>query len=326
MREPTVPDAPPVARVLRGLIRLTDGLLPGRLVAVYLHGSHRDGTALPTSDLDVVVVLRPGTPDREAAGLRRALAALSLAAAIPLDALVAREDELRRAGAVWLRTDAALVHGSDVAATFVPLSPPQYARLAMHGAVTNLTRLYTAAPLRAPVAPPDPTDPWLGCARQPVRAPDGTDRPGTVLLVAVAFWVAKALALRLGADCVRGKGDIITRAYRQHVGDGWAEFLDELFARCRNEWGYLIPEPAADRATLRTLCERACGFFDHFLGVYRTFLLAETADGMPARGLAVRRLGELFADDEVRATLTRLAAGGEPLATEARAALARVAG
>lgn len=117
---------PAADRTLRGVVALTEVLLPRRAVAYYLHGSYREGTPGPTSDLDVVVVLRPGVSDRETTGLRRALSALGTAAAVPVDVMVAREDELRRAGAVWLRSHATLLRGSDVAASFPTLTVPEY--------------------------------------------------------------------------------------------------------------------------------------------------------------------------------------------------------
>src|SRR5262249_2509348 len=112
---------PAADRALRGVVALTELLLPDRAVAFYLHGSYREGTFGPTSDLDVAIVLRAGVPASEVVGLRRALVILGEVAVVPVEFLVAGEDEWRRAGAVWLRDHASLLYGSDVARSFPTL-------------------------------------------------------------------------------------------------------------------------------------------------------------------------------------------------------------
>jgi hypothetical protein len=79
-----------------------------------------------------------------------------------------------------------------------------------------------------------------------------------------------------------------------------------------------VPTGPSDRAELRGLCARTVGFHNAFLSGYRSFLLAELADGMPARELAIVRLREIvYPDPVVRAAAVRLVGAG-PIGAVAR--------
>jgi predicted nucleotidyltransferase len=298
--------SPAAACTLRAVLELVELFLPdGGASAVYLYGSHVYGTAGPRSDLDVLVLVRPGVPAGPVLRLRRALEILGAAALVWADVTVAYEEVLRRDGAVWLRQAARLVAGTDVAAEFPTLTVPEYARQKLHLGAWFVARFHSGTgSARFSLSPPNPSDPWGGYVR-PVRGPDGDVRPGTAQLATAVSAAAHGLVLDAGGFYLVGKGATTARAYREHVGDEWSDFLTELSRRCREEWGYLVPESDADRAALRTLCERARGFFAHFLRRYRAFLLEELREGMPARPLAARRLAGFPPDEEIRAALAR---------------------
>jgi hypothetical protein len=98
------------------------------------------------------------------------------------------------------------------------------------------------------------------------------------------------------------------RRYSERIGDEWADLIEDIYMRCRGEWNYLIPDAAEDRAILRAICERTLAFENHFLGVYRDYLLGELADA-EAEHLP-KLLGLLeqitFRDDVVEAALHAL--------------------
>jgi predicted nucleotidyltransferase len=51
-------DNPTIDRVVSGLIAIFEHLFPNRVAGYYLLGSYANGTALPSSDLDLVMLFR----------------------------------------------------------------------------------------------------------------------------------------------------------------------------------------------------------------------------------------------------------------------------
>jgi hypothetical protein len=63
---------------------------------------------------------------------------------------------------------------------------------------------------------------------------------------------------------------------------------------CRNQWHYRIPTGEKDRHRLTQLCEQALAFQNHFLGRYRSHLLAELCSATPDRQTFVaQRLAQI---------------------------------
>ena len=90
--------------------------------------------------------------------------------------------------------------------------------------------------------------------------------------------------------------------YRQYVGDEWTPFLDTLFARCRDEWRYQLPEQTGDREILRDLCERFLAFENHFLAAYKGFVLCDLrGDDEAAVSQVLHTLRRLpYKDEDIR--------------------------
>lgn len=125
-----------------------------------------------------------------------------------------------------------------------------------------------------PVGYPDSTDAFFGYTQRTVRLPSGSRVSSTRNLIRVTGWIATALlAWRAGVYVAR-KSECHT-SYKRHIGDEWAPFLEDVYRLCRIEWGYLIPAGGAERRALRDLCERTLQFENHFLTLYRDYLLAQ---------------------------------------------------
>jgi predicted nucleotidyltransferase len=296
--------------VLRGTIGLFEMVLPGRVAAYYLVGSYVDGTAIPTSDLDLFLALRDDPRDLEAAEVHRGvrvgeccdlLSPIEIRPApvqAPVDRLVIRHG--------------VLLYGEDVRD-----------RLPLPSAEEVLRWMLLRPPRTRPNAPripsvvypleyPDPEAAFLGYTARNVRTRDGVIHEGTHDFVNLVLGAAECLVLLgSGQRPAEKKAHVVAR-YREAVGDGWAEFVAEVYARCRDEWHYLIPGDPADRRQLRALCERALSFENHTLAGRRACLLAWLRGGDPARQrLAAQALGVvLYADAEVRAAFA--VAGDDP--------------
>jgi hypothetical protein len=128
----------------------------------------------------------------------------------------------------------------------------------------------------------------------------------------VIGWIATALlAWRAGVYVAR-KSEC-HRAYLRFIGDEWAPFLEDIYRLCRLEWGYPIPAGEAERRELRDLCERALQFENHFLLVYRDYLLAHLcSDDEVAIRRALWVLEHItYCDERVRLALQMIAEGGD---------------
>lgn len=147
----------------------------------------------------------------------------------------------------------------------------------MHGIYRVMGRDHEPVAVWLPRAYPDPQGEFYGYITT-VHLADGSVVGGTRQLVTDAGWMATALIGLQARHYVLGKADFAAR-YRQYINDEWAPFLEDLYDACRREWGYRVPEKAGERGRLRALCRQYPRFEDHFLTVYRRFVLAALQEG-----------------------------------------------
>lgn len=262
-------------RMLRGVANLFDLVFPGRVRAIYVDGSHADGTAVAASDLDLKIIFADCFCDGERERAARLAERCGALAAVELDASVEDEETLAAGITPMLKFGARLVCGEEIrdALPLMPIAAWTHERI--NAAYWLMVRVFDRpVPVMAPLDYPDPADPFLGYANRTVSLPDGTVVASTRNLIRVTGWIATArLALEAG-QYVERKRDC-HRLYRQWIGDEWSALLEEIYAQCRGAWGYLIPGDAAARTELRAICARILAFENDFLTRYKRFLLAE---------------------------------------------------
>jgi hypothetical protein len=147
---------------------------------------------------------------------------------------------------------------------------------------------------------PDPDDEFYGYTRDGMRGLHGWAGPGTKALVGGATMAATTLVALATGHCAVRSGESVA-AYRARVGDEWAGFLDELYARCKREWGYREPTAIRDRRRLRALCRRMLAFENYYLEACEGPLLTSRQSSDPR----VARLA-----DQALVRLGQSAAGG----------------
>lgn len=295
--------SPIVDGVARGLVGIFETAFPGRLHSYYVDGSYVDGTVVTTSDVDLTIVFRECF--RDAAEQHRAEDLAGYCAALSgIELDIAITDDATLAHGVYpsLKMSSLCLYGED-RRDHLPLLPlDEWTRQRMHAAVWLLVHVLHRPPVvTTPLGYPDPLGPFYGYDRRTVRTAEGGERHSTRDLVRVTGWIATALVAYQAGVYVARKRDC-HRAYRHHIGDAWATLLDTIYQRCRTDWGYLVPDEEADRQALRALCEETLRFENHFLAIYKHYLLAEVLEnGAVARDRALWILGQItFQDEDIR--------------------------
>ena len=249
--------------------------LPGRLRAVYALGSYADSSAVATSDLDLVFVVAGRFRDGERARIQALLIECAAQAEGELDGEAVHEASLQAGVTPTLKLGSRLLWGEDVRER-LPLMPlPVWTRDRMHTSYWRLAGLFgRPLPLTIPLDYPAPDDVFYGYSRRPVHLPGGELAPGTRDLMRAVGWMATALLAYQAGEYVATKR-ACAALYREHIGDEWADLLDDLAVWVRGAWEYRIPAAPDERARLRAICARTLTFENAFLTRYRGYALAE---------------------------------------------------
>lgn len=294
-----------IDHALHGLISQLAETFPGRLRACYVQGSFGDGSALATSDLDLTLVFRGRFIDDEKARAEAVCAAYVEPGAVELDASVSDEAELQRG--VWpqLKYGARLVYGEECRDAMPLLPIEQWTRDRMHTSYWRVVSLFGRPHVvRPPLDYPDPSAEFLGYTQRMLRLPDGSEVPCTRDLIRHTGWAATAIVAWNAGQYIASKRDC-HRMYREQISDEYGDLLDDIYSYCRQRWQYLIPAAPGERQRLRSICERTLAFENHFLAIYKDYLLAELhSTDAEGRNAALSVLARVpFVDDEIAAAV-----------------------
>lgn len=289
-------------RTVLGVVNLFEALFPQRICGYYVEGSYADQTAVTTSDLDLTIVFREQfTTTNERTLAQQIVTACQQLSALELDITLAEETHLRQQADPIFKLGARLLYGEESRDT-MPLIPIAiWARQRMHAAYWLMINVVNRPkPVHAPLAFPNPSDPFYGYAARMMTLADGRQLPTTRNLIRITGWIATARLAYEAQHYVVRKRDCVA-SYRQVINDEWTTLLEQIDGRCRSAWHYRIPTTAAEQAELRTILEHTLAFENHFLERYRRFLLAElTGNDQNAQQEALRILDNtLYSDPEL---------------------------
>ena len=258
----------PVAdAVLNTLFTRLAAALPDHLVAGYLEGSYADGTALPTSDIDLLIVLRGGLYGSAINDQARAIMAESKRTSpLELDINLSDIEELREDISPQFMLGARLIYGADVRPELPPLDVTTWARERMHAAFRMVNHVFRRPlPVRWPLALPQPERPWYGYAERTVRLDDGREIATTRDLVRVVGWIATA-RVAYEADQVVVRKHEMASFYARWINDRWTPLIAQIDQHCRQAWQYRLPDDPAGQALLDDLLQQTPGFENDFAG------------------------------------------------------------
>ncbi|MDQ2713733.1 MAG: hypothetical protein M3Z08_02365 [Chloroflexota bacterium] len=294
-----------VDRLLSGLIGIFEAAFPARVQGYYVQGSYADRSGVATSDIDIEIVFRGSimVEERQKAELLADYCAdLS---GIELDAEVEDEERLMAGSDPMFKMASLLIYGEDIRDRVLLVGLQDWIRDRMHTSYWRFVNLFQRpGVVTYPLTYPDPTAEFYGYELRKVRLPDGREVNSTRDLIRSTGWAATAIiAFKCGRYVAR-KSDC-HRIYQECFHDQWGTLLTDIYEQCRGRWHYLIPDVHEERQQLRAICARTPGFENHFLQVYKEFLLSELRHGdTQAREQALKVLAAIpFQDEEILASL-----------------------
>lgn len=309
-----------IDKILRGVVGIMETVFPARIRGYYLVGSYSDGSTAPNSDVDLCILFKDDFCDRDE--FFQAWRICNYCAEISpwlLEVRVLSEERLGWAEGVGfaleLQHNSLPIYGVDTRSSILNPTMEQYVRWAMHtpyGGIAYARGIEFTRPspvvLTFPLDYPDPNGTFYGYDQDKLPTADGSKQDSTKLLVGIVGRIATALVALSTSQYVRNKSASVAM-YRTHINDQWTSLVQQVYQKCRNEWGYLVPTEPNNRQHLKELCQLALKFENYFLLVYKEFLLKELQDSDRTNQLlAIRRFGQiLYPDPSLVAKLKVLA-------------------
>ena len=297
-----------VDRILHGLVGVFETVFPNRIRCCYLKGSVALGTAVSTSDIDILFVFKGrfiNCEEKEKVWqIRRHCAEIS---PIQLDIGVCGETQLPPHAIVQVKRNSLVIYGEDIRAQLQLPPMKEWITTRLRASYQFLNQIRNGPKvLTFPLKYPDSEGEFYGYD-QKEESLISEGRQSTQMLIRSVGWAATVIIALNAKRYVGSKFDCI-KIYSESIDDRWTGFLKDIHEECINQWSYGIPKNGSDRKKLRCFCRRALLFENHFLTISRDYLLKELGDADDDyRFAAVKRLGEIiYSDDEVVNALEKL--------------------
>jgi predicted nucleotidyltransferase len=246
-------DAAATAALAR-LIEVLETAFPGSITGCFLFGSR--ATAVPESDLDLVLVTAPDTRPGTRAELKETCVRHGRELGLPaIDLIVVDHETLLAKGHFRVKSCSVHLWGDDIRPAMPDLPFDAYLRTYKRAPVAYMTGVLRRTDrLFPPVSHPDTGDEFYGYS-QPTLPPGNTPIPNVLALVATACWIASVLVSMRTGRTVASKAEAVS-LYREHASEAWASYVAELYEFGNRALGYMVPTDPGDRQRLRQLCRR----------------------------------------------------------------------
>lgn len=251
-----------------GLIHLLKSSLKDELLSVYLSGSYVSGFAIPSSDIDFVIVAR-GALDadrrKEIVLLRHSLC---LIGGRMIDLVILDENELRHGIMPHVKTSR-LIYGVPMFKTCSLMPMPDiithYAKSVFYfmGIIRGKDE-----PFRCPLVYPDPDGAFLGYDKNGYQFAPMRYSPGFHMLVNLALSIASFRLAALTKVHFSSKHSTAIK-YTEHLpGDELGKYIKDLYAICRGRLERSIPTDPAEQLVLKSYCAQMLPFENNFLALF----------------------------------------------------------
>ncbi len=300
-----------VDAILQNIIEIFEANFPQRIRAYYVEGSYANVSSVTTSDLDLLLIYKHKFGNDEAQRAEELAISLVNECTIELDIEFVDEQSLTKGVSPTLKFGSSCIYGEDIrdALPLVPLE--EWTRDRMHSSLWRTVHICNRPPvLRYPLTYPDPHAEFYGYDARMLRLPSGQEVHCTRDLIRLTGWSATAMIAFKAGKYVARKSEC-HKLYQTCFNDEWGQLLQDIYELCRGKWNYLIPEKQEDRQKLRAICERTLGFENHFMQVYKAFVLSElrSADmkGVLEALYVLQKI--MYQDEEILKAITRVSTG-----------------
>ncbi|EKU97663.1 hypothetical protein Lepto7375DRAFT_6895 [Leptolyngbya sp. PCC 7375] len=294
---------PKINQILQGVIGVFEKVFLGRIRGYYLQGSFGNRSTVINSDLDMYVIFKENFSSSD-----EAMTALSVSRScaqispLLLEIKPGAELDLYRAEhagiALNFKYSTQFLYGEDIRAQIPTFTSDAWVWWAMKAPQASLRVTRSAKVLIFPLQQPDTQAEFYGYERQSIPSADGVDCQSSKWLVATVGWIATALVAHRTKQYVGSKGEAV-QLYKTQINDQWTTMVEQVYEQCRNRWHYLIPEGEADRQILQSLCWHALDFSNHYLTIYRNFVLHKLSEGTSQQQLfATENLAQVIYPDD----------------------------
>lgn len=255
-----------VLALIDGVIGLLETVFPERIRAYYLTGSYAEDTAVPHSDLDMIIIFKGEFVGDEANRLRQLRHHASKLSPIHLDLAPRCEADLFASGATGLKLASQLLYGEDIRDQ-IPLESIAQYRYDIIRSFLTYQREIRGEPdqIPDPIVAPDPCAEFFGYDTFGNWFGRDHGEKGTRLLLNLTTSGATASLAILHGERASSKRNAIEK-YQQFIGDEWGDWLAELYQLAKVELGYEIPQDTAVRQKLRHLIQQTPAFENVILG------------------------------------------------------------
>lgn len=315
--------------LFRGLIGLFEVSFPGHIQSYYLGGSYSDRTAVGrdrspnASDIDLFIIFHDPLDDAEQAIFNALVEACRLISSIQIDAHAYAREALMQQSASdtsqmsflngLIKASGLLLYGKDIRAALPDVPFQRHVLDVIESGLFHLgiprQRGQLGYPLPELLAPPltypDASERFYGYDGVPAR-PDAPR--GTRVLVGLTTWIATFI-LAVETGHVAGQKSQSLQLCKTYLpNDQRIHLIAAIYDLCKGMWGYSLPERAADREQLRTLCREVLTLENEYLRLCRSYILTQLRQGeVLAQRQALRVLENVvYSDDEMRRTLSAL--------------------
>jgi predicted nucleotidyltransferase len=263
--------------ILKATIATFEDAFPQRIRGYYVEGSYANDSQVPTSDVDLLLIFKDAFIDeREQAKAEEVAELCASLSEVEMDIQLIEEEYLRKVGIrPALKMGSMVIYGEDIREKLPLMSLQEWTRDRMHTSYWRTVDLFKRPfVVTHPLAYPDQDGEFYGYDQRKLRLANGSEANCTRDLIRLIGWSATAILAFKAGQYVARKSDC-QRLYTDYIADRWTAVLYDTYTLCRGRWNYLIPDDPGERRLLRLICSQALGFENHFLLIYKDFLLRE---------------------------------------------------
>jgi hypothetical protein len=296
-----------IDEIIKTVIATFEEAFPQRIRGYYLEGSYANESQVPTSDVDLVLIFKDTFIDeQERAKAEEVARQCALSCSVEMDIPFIEEARLRKVGiGPTLKMGSIVIYGEDIRDKLPLVSLQEWTRDRMHTSYWRTVDLFNRPfVVTYPLAYPDQDGEFYGYDQRKLRLADGSEVNCTRDLIRLVGWSATAILAFKAGQYVARKSDC-QRLYTDYISDRWTALLYDTYTLCRGRWNYLIPDDPGERRLLRLICSQTLPFENHFLLIYKDFLLRELrSDDVEGKLQALWVLGKIpYKDTEIEAAV-----------------------